>query len=418
MTSTALSSAEPTTQPDGSAGPLHGLRVIDLTRALAGPHAAMMLGDLGADVIKIESPAGGDDTRGWGPPFVEPAPRPDQGGPREDDRESTYFLSANRNKKSVTLDLKSDAGKTALRALIATADVLMENFRTGVLDRLGFSTERLAELNPRLVVLSISGFGHDGPEGGRAGYDQIAQGEAGLMSLTGSGPDDVQRVGVPIADLLAGMYGAFGVLAALREREHTGKGRVVRTSLLAGVVGVHAFQGTRWTVAGEVGTAQGNHHPSICPYGLFHTADGAVQISVGSEGLWRRFCSGFRLDAAAAGMATNPERVENRKQVMELIEDVFGKYTTADLLVELDRIGIPAGRVRSVAEVYEWDQTRSQGLLIDVEHATLGTITLPGPPLRFFEAGGTEVTRTHHLPPPVLGADNDLIATALRAGLR
>ena len=170
-----------------------------------------------------------------------------------------------------------------------------------MLDRLGFAPERLLELNPGLVVLSISGFGHDGPEGGRAGYDQIAQGEAGLMSLTGSGPEDPQRVGVPIGDLLAGMWGGYGVLAALLERERTGRGQVVRTSLLAGIVGVHAFQGTRYTVAGEVGRAAGNHHPSICPYGLFHCRDGAVQISVGSEGLWRRLCAEFGLDPAADG---------------------------------------------------------------------------------------------------------------------
>ncbi|OUS92632.1 CaiB/BaiF CoA-transferase family protein [Rhodococcus sp. NCIMB 12038] len=386
-------------------GPLQGVVVVDLTRALAGPHAAMMLGDLGADVIKIETPHGGDDTRGWGPPFVEPADAP---------RESTYFLSANRNKKSITLDLKSEDGRDTLESLVRRADVLMENFRTGVLDRLGFTTERLAELNPRLVVLSISGFGHDGPEGGRAGYDQIAQGEAGLMSLTGPNPDDVQRVGVPIADLLAGMYGAFGVVAALQERERTGRGRVVRTSLLASVVGVHAFQGTKWTVAGEVGEAQGNHHPSISPYGLFRTADGAVQISVGSEGLWKRFCAGFHLDPDAPGMATNPERVENHKQVLELVEDAFGAYTSDELLIELDRIGVPAGRVRTISEVYDWEQTKSQGLLVDVDHRTLGNITLPGPPLRFFEPDGTEVTETRHTAPPVLGADNDSVLSWLK----
>src|SRR5882757_9252744 len=256
----------------GRTGPLEGTVVVDLTRALAGPHAAMLLGDLGADVIKVESPKGGDDTRGWGPPFVDP-----EGA----ERESTYFLSANRNKRSIALDLKTDDGRQALEDMVRRADVLLENFRTGVLDRLGFSPERLAQINPRLVVLSISGFGHDGPEGGRSGYDQIAQGEAGLMSFTGSGPDDVQRVGVPIADLLAGMYGAFGVLAALRERDRTGRGKVVRTSLLASVVGVHAFQGTKWTVAGEIGQARGNHHPSISPYGLFRCRGGPVQIACG-----------------------------------------------------------------------------------------------------------------------------------------
>ncbi len=393
---------------DESTGPLTGLVVVDLTRALAGPHAAMMLGDLGAEVIKVENPLGGDDTRGWGPPFVDP---------EHGERESTYFLCANRNKKSVTLDLKDDAGKAALQPLIRRADVLMENFRPGVLDRLGFSQQRMAELNPRLVVLSISGFGHDGPEAGRAGYDQIAQGEAGLMSVTGSGPTDLQRVGVPIADLLAGMYGAFGVLAALQERERTGRGQVVRASLLAAVVGVHAFQGTKWTVAGEAGEAAGNHHPSICPYGLFETADGAVQIAVGSEGLWKRFCDGFGLDSDAPGMATNPQRVANGKRVNEMVQAAFALYSTDELLAKLDRIGVPAGRIRSIREVYEWEQTGSQGLLINVDHATLGPITLPGPPLRFFSSDGAELTRRKHRAPPVLGADNDLVA-AVREGDR
>lgn len=402
MTSTNSSPTQPT-------GPLAGLSVIDLTRALAGPHAAMMLGDLGADVVKVENPNGGDDTRGWGPPFVEPA----QGG-----RESTYFLCANRNKKSVTLDLKDEAGRAALRALVREADVLMENFRPGVLDRLGFSQQRLAEINPRLVVLSISGFGHDGPEAGRAGYDQIAQGEAGLMSVTGSAPTDMQRVGVPIADLLAGMYGAFGVVAALQERERTGRGQVVRSSLLAAVVGVHAFQGTKWTVAGQVGEAKGNHHPSISPYGLFDTADGAVQIAVGSEGLWKRFCDGFGLNPETPGMASNPQRVANSKRVQELVQDAFALHTTDELLAKLDRIGVPAGRIRTIREVYEWDQTKSQGLLIDVDHDTLGTVTLPGPPLRFFDADGAELTRKQHTAPPVLGADNDLIEATLLADHR
>ena len=401
MTSISSSPTQPT-------GPLDGLVVIDLTRALAGPHAAMMLGDLGADVVKVENPRGGDDTRGWGPPFVEPA---------YGERESTYFLCANRNKKSVTLDLKDETGRAALRALVGQADVLMENFRPGVLDRLGFSQQRLAEINPRLVVLSISGFGHDGPEAGRAGYDQIAQGEAGLMSVTGSAPSDVQRVGVPIADLLAGMYGAFGVLAALQERERTGRGQVVRASLLAAVVGVHAFQGTKWTVAAQVGEAAGNHHPSICPYGLFDTADGAVQIAVGSEGLWKRFCEGFGLDPDTPGMASNSQRVDNSKLVKEMVQDAFAFYTTDELLAKLDRIGVPAGRIRAIRDVYEWEQTKSQGLIIDVDHATLGTISLPGPPLRFFDADGAELTRRRHSAPPVLGADNDLIAT-LRADHR
>jgi crotonobetainyl-CoA:carnitine CoA-transferase CaiB-like acyl-CoA transferase len=384
-------------------GPLDGILAVDLTRALAGPHAAMMLGDLGARVIKVESPGSGDDTRGWGPPFMQP----DTG-----DRESTYFLSTNKNKESITLDLKDDADKAVLTGLLRRADVLLENFRPGTLARLGFGTDVLADLNPRLVTLAISGFGHDGPEGGRAGYDQIAQGEGGLMSLTGSGPDDPQRVGVPIGDLLAGMYGAYGVLAALLERERTGRGQVVRTSLLAAIVGVHAFQGTAWTVAGKVGRAQGNHHPSIVPYGLFHCAGGSVQLSCGSEGLWRKLCAEFGFDPEAPGMATNGERVDNRHQVIAMLEEAFARISPEDLLARLAAAGIPAGKVRTIDEVYGWDQTLSQGLLVDVEHATLGRVSLPGPPLRFFDPGRdgeTETTRREHSAPPVLGADGDAI---------
>ena len=354
----------------------------------------MMLGDLGARVIKVETPGTGDDTRGWGPPFVEP---------EEGAQESTYFLSCNRNKESIALDLKSDDGRDTLTALVARADVLIENFRPGVLDRLGFSTARLLELNHRLVVLSISGFGHDGPEGGRAGYDQIAQGEGGLMSLTGSAPDDPQRVGVPIGDLLAGMYGAYGVLAALTERSRTGAGQVVRTSLLAAIVGVHAFQGTRYTVAREVGRAQGNHHPSIAPYGLFACRDGAVQIAVGSNGLWLRLVDAFGLDAT--GLETNPQRVGSRHRVIEVLEAAFAPYDTEPLLARLADVGVPAGKVRSLDQVYTWDQTLSQGLVVDVEHATLGPLRLPGPPLRFFDEAGAETTRTAHTPPPGLDAD-------------
>ena len=384
-------------------GPLDGVLVVDLTRALAGPHAGMMLGDLGARVIKVENPGSGDDTRGWGPPFVQP-----EGA----DRESTYFLSTNRNKESVTLDLKDDGDKELLRELIRRADVLLENFRPGTLARLGFGTEVLEQLNPRLVPLAISGLGPDGPEGGRAGYDQIAQGEGGLMSLTGAGPEDPQRVGVPIGDLLAGMYGAYGVLAALLERQRTGRGQVVRTSLLAAIVGVHAFQGTRWTVAGEVGRAQGNHHPSITPYGLFHCKGGSVQLSCGSEGLWRRLCTEFGLDAEAPGLATNGERVDNRAQVIELLERAFADLSPEELLARLADAGIPAGKVRTLDEVYTWDQTLSQGLVIDVDHATLGPLQLPGPPLRFFAPGPdgeTETTPRDHAAPPVLGSSNEQI---------
>ncbi len=411
--------------PDQPPGPLSGYLVVDLSRALAGPHAGMMLGDLGARVIKIENPQGGDETRGWGPPYVEPqgvgGPGAEADGAAGPERVATYFLSCNRNKQSVALDLKDAADLRVLEALVARADVLVENFRPGVLDRLGLSTSRLEELNPQLVVLSISGFGHDGPEGGRPGYDQIAQGEGGLMSLTGSGPEDPQRVGVPIGDLLAGMYGAYGVLAALLERERTGRGQVVRTSLLAAIVGVHAFQGTRWTVAGQLPAAQGNHHPSLAPYGLFGCADGAVQVACGNESLWRRFCAAFGLDPAAEGMASNAERVANRPQLIELLEGAFASSTMEQVLARLAEAGVPGGRVRDLRQVYEWEQTRSQGLLVDVEHPGYGRVSLPGPPLRFFRPGGdgtgeVETTFTRHTAPPALDEDGARVRRWLAEG--
>jgi crotonobetainyl-CoA:carnitine CoA-transferase CaiB-like acyl-CoA transferase len=384
-------------------GPLSGITVVDLSRALAGPHAAMMLGDLGARVIKIETQGGGDDTRGWGPPFVGP-----------DTDISTYYLSCNRNKESVVLDLKTDQGRAALTDLVIRGDVLVENFRPGVMDRLGFSMDHLTELNPRLVVLSISGFGHDGPEGGRAGYDQIAQGEAGLMSMTGPDPQTPTKVGVPMSDLLAGMYGAYGVAAALHDRDRTGHGSVVRTSLLASVVGVHAFQGTRYTVAGEVPVAEGPHHPSICPYGLFHSADGVVQIAIGSEGLWHRFAPAFDLPVNGAGFATNSDRVRNAATVRAAVEEQFANYSTPDLLAKLTALGVPSGEVKNLQQVYEWDQTKSQGLLISVDHPVLGSINLPGPPLRFFDTTGAEWHREHSAP-PTLGQHTDDVLNWLGA---
>jgi crotonobetainyl-CoA:carnitine CoA-transferase CaiB-like acyl-CoA transferase len=380
-----------------SGAPLEDIVVLDLTRALAGPHAAMMLGDMGARVIKIESP-GGDDTRGWGPPFVGEG----------EERESTYFMAANRNKESVTLDLKTEDDREVLEELVRRADVLMENFRVGVLERLGFGVERLHELNPALVVLSITGFGHDGPEAKRPGYDQIAQGEGGLMSITGSDPEQPVKVGVPIADLLAGMNGAFGVLVALHERTRTGRGRVVRTSLLASVVGVHAFQGTRWTVAGEVPGMSGAHHPSISPYGLFHTATSPVQVACGSEALWRAFATAIGLDAADPRFATNGDRVGHRDELTAEIEKVFATQPAEHWLSLLAGAGVPSGKVRTIDDVYAWEQTRSQGLLLEVDHPTQGRLELPGSPLRLDDntwSGG----RSTHLAPPTLGQHNDSV---------
>jgi crotonobetainyl-CoA:carnitine CoA-transferase CaiB-like acyl-CoA transferase len=367
--------------------PLGDVLVVDLTRALAGPHAAMMLGDLGARVIKVESPDG-DDSRGWGPPFVE----------TDDVRESTYFMSANRNKQSLALDLKDPGDLELLQRIVARADVLLENFRVGVLDRLGLGVGRLHEINPGLVIGSITGFGHDGPEATRAGYDQIAQGEGGLMSLTGETPT---KIGVPVTDLLAGMNLAYGVVAALHQRARTGRGRVVRTSLLASAVGVHAYQGTMWTVAGVRPTPSGAHHPAIAPYGMYLTQDAPVQVACASERLWHSLAGLLGLDPTDERFATNTERVAHRDALTALIEGVLVTRPAEQWLERLDALGIPAGKVRTIDDVYGWEQTRSQGLLLEVEDPVLGRLALPGPAVRFDDhtwAGG----RRDHVHPPRL----------------
>ncbi len=388
--------ADPSLNP-----PLTGIKVVDLSRVLAGPYAAMLLADMGADVVKIERPGAGDDTRTWGPPFVG-----EEGG-----RESTYFLSVNRNKRSLACDLKDPEDLELVRRLICDADVLIENFRQGVMDRLGLGTEALAELNPRLVTLSITGFGADGPDAGRTGYDQILQAEGGLMSVTGPTTDQPTKVGVPIADLMAGTLGALGVLAALRSRDEHGRGQVVSTSLLAGQVAIHAFQGTRWLVAREVPAPAGNHHPTVCPYGLFPTADAPLVIAVGNDAIWRRFAPLVGLDPCDPRYATNGDRVALREGLEALIGDALRRRGSGEWLDAFAAAGIPAGEVKTLDRVYDSPQVRQQDLVVSVEHATLGRIELPGVPVRFSECRPVE-----HSAPPTLGQHTDDLRAGLAAG--
>jgi crotonobetainyl-CoA:carnitine CoA-transferase CaiB-like acyl-CoA transferase len=376
----------------GAEPPLADLLVLDLSRVVTGPYAAMMLGDLGARVIKVERPEG-DDTRQWGPPFVGPEGR----------RESTYFLSVNRNKESIVLDLKRAEDVGVVERLVERADVVVENFRPGVLDRLGLGHEQLLELNRRLVVLSITGFGHDGPEAQRPGYDQILQGEAGLMGFTGP-PGEPTKVGVPIADLLAGMFGAYGVLAALRERDRGGSGQVVRTSLLAGVVATHSYQGGRYLIGGEVPEPGGNRHPSIAPYRTYECSDGVIQVGVANEPIWRRFAALLELDADDPRFATNSARMEHSDALDPLIGARLASDTAAVWLERFREHGIPAGEVRSLDQVYASPQVRSQGLIVETEHPTLGSIRTPGPPLRFDRSDARD-----HTAPPTLGEHSDAI---------
>lgn len=374
---------------DTSVKPLAGVRVLDLSRALAGPYCTMMLADAGADVLKVEPPSG-DDSRGW-LPMAEL-----DGG-----RESAYFLSANRGKRSVRLDLKSPEGAERLRELASRADVLVENYRPGLLDRLGLGLAGLREQNPRLVTLSITGFGSGGPDGHRPGFDQIVQAEAGLMSLVGEPDGEPTRVGLPIADLLAGMFGAYGVSLALMERQRTGHGGQVDTSLLAAVVGVHAFHGAGWLAAGVEPRRTGNRHPSIAPYGTFRCADAELVIAVGSESLWRRFAAVVGLDPDRDDIATNGQRVAVVDQLQEEIDKALASRSASEVLAALDEAGVPAGRIRSVPEVYEWEQVRHLGLVHELVHPVLGQVGVPGPALMM---GGVPMASA--VPPPVLG-DHD-----------
>jgi formyl-CoA transferase len=348
----------------------------------------MVLGDLGADVIKVEQPGTGDDTRKWGPPFME----------SDAERESTYFLSVNRNKRSITIDLKDAEERPFIEDLVRWADVVVENFRPGVMDRLGLGDERLEELNPGLMRLSISGFGDDGPDARRVGYDHILQAEGGLMSLTGSPEGPMVKVGVPIADITAGLFGVIGVLAGLVERASSGRGQRVSTSLLAGQIGLHTFQGTRYLVAGEVPPPSGNQHPTVCPYGVFDASDGPVVIAVGNDNIWGRFAPLLDIDPADVRFATNDKRIGNIQELNDLMGPTLATRAVREWLVLFDEAGVPAGEVKKLDAVYSSDQVRQQNLVWTAEHATLGSIELPGSPLRF--------SRSHvglRLAPPTLG---------------
>lgn len=391
-----MPASSPTSQPRSS-GPLDGIRVVDLTRALSGPYATLMLADAGAEVIKVERPGGGDDSRGWGPPFLG------------EDRESSYFLSVNRNKLSVTLDLKDPDDLAVLRDLVAGADVLVENFRPGVMERLGLGGEVLDELNDRLVVLSITGFGEGGPDGDRSGFDQIIQGEAGLMAMTGHPGGEPTKFGVPITDVLAGMFGAYGVVAALYERERTGRGQRVTTSLLASAVAVHAYQGTRWTLGGDLPGLEGNRHSSISPYGAFRCADGWINVAVGSEGLWARFAPEVGIEVDDARFATNRDRVANWDELEDTINEAMGQDTVDAWMARMNAAGVPAGRINTMDQVYELPQLDHIGAVDEVDHPTAGHLRLPGAPVRWSD----HPTRTV-APPPRLGEHTEVVRGSTR----
>lgn len=366
--------------------PLDDLLVIDLTRALAGPYCTLMLGDLGARVVKIETPDGGDDTRGWGPPFIN--------------GESSYFLGINRNKESLTLNLKHAEGKEVLRRLIRRADVLVENFRTGIMERFGFGYPVVHTLNPRLVYASISGFGQDGPYRERAAYDLILQGMGGLMGTTGEEGGPPVKVGVAVTDIAAGMFAAFGILAALRVRDRTGVGQLVDAAMLDAQVAWMTYQAGYYFATGENPKRLGSAHPSLVPYQAFRTRDGYVNVAVGSEGIWSRFVVAIGAPQLAKDQRfrTNPDRVAHRDKLIPELERIFTTRTTAEWVAALELAGVPAGPIYVLSDLFNDPQVRHRQMLLEIEHPRAGRIRQTGVPVKFSETPGRIAS-----PPPMLG---------------
>ncbi len=375
--------------------PLDDLRVIDLTRALAGPFCTLLLADLGARVIKVETPDGGDDTRGWGPPFIAD--------------ESAYFLSVNRNKESLTLNLKDERGKVILRRLLADADVLVENFRPGIMDRFGLGYGQLRERFPRLIYAAISGFGQDGPYRERTAYDLILQGMGGLMGITGEEGGPPVKVGVAVADICAGMYAAYGILAALRVRDRTGRGQLVDAALLDGQVSWLTYGAGIYFATGETPGRLGSAHPSIVPYQAFRTADGYINVAVGSEAIWRRFCEGVAPDLADdARFATNRERVASRRVLIERLEAIFLSRSTQAWMDVLDASGVPNGPILTMTQVFSHPQVRHRRMLVELDHPKAGRIQQTGLPIKLSETPGQIRSA-----PPTLGQHTDAILREL-----
>ena len=352
------------------AAPLAGVRVVDLTRVMTGPYCTMMLGDLGADVIKVEHPGKGDDTRLWGPPFVQ--------------GEASYFLTANRNKRSIAIDLKSDDGREILWQLIERADVLVENFSPGTIDRLGFSYEAVHVRNPHLVFASISGFGQTGPSRSRTAYDLIVQGMSGMMSVTGEEGGMPTKLGIPIADIAAGMFAAYAIAGSLYGREHDPErlGHRVDTSMLGGQVALLTYQAGIYFTTGQVPSMLGNRHPIITPYDTFPTADGHVNIAVGNDAIWIRFCTALGMEAERddSRFRTNADRCEHREELYAILKTVLARWTTNDLVALLDHSAVPCGPIHDVAEVFADPQVADQHLMRTAPHATLGQVQVAGMP--------------------------------------
>lgn len=378
------------------AGPLAGFTIVDLTRVLSGPYCTMVLSDLGARVIKVEQPGKGDDTRHWGPPFLG--------------KESAYFLSINRNKESVTLDFKPKEGREVLERLIARADVFVENFRPGTIERAGFGWEAVHARHPRVVYASISGYGQTGPRRDEAGYDAVMQAEGGLMSVTGDPDRPGYRLGVAITDMVSGLYCAQGITAALLARERSGVGQRVDIGMLDTTAALLTYQAANWFANGKVPPRQGNRHATIAPYETFTTKDGDIVIAVGNDPTWKKFCPAIGLPELASDprFTTNKDRMEHYEAMRPPIDAAFRTKTSAEWIAILNAAGVANGEVRNIGQMLSDEQLESREMIKTLMHPTVGATRVIGAPIKLSENAATVRT-----PPPVLGQHTDAVLSEL-----
>lgn len=383
----------------GAKGPLDGIRVLDLSRILAGPTMTQTLGDFGADVIKVERPGAGDDTRAWGPPYVT-------GTDGEPTSESAYYLAANRNKRSIAVDMSTPEGAALIRKLARHCDVVVENFKLGGLKKYGLDYESLAGEHPGLVYCSITGFGQTGPNAHRPGYDLLAQGYGGIMSLTGEPDGEPMKVGVGIADVVCGLYGGLGILAALRHRDKTGLGQQIDVSLVDTQVSWLVNEGTNYLLSGQEPKRRGNQHPNIVPYQVFQAKDGHVIVAAGNDGQYQRFCKIVGLPELADDprFRTNPLRLENRSALIDLLAEKIATLSKQALVDEMEANNVPGGAINTISEVFDSEQVLARGMKISMPqpYAASGSVDLIGNPVKFSR---TPVTYRHA--PPRCGEQTD-----------
>lgn len=392
-------------QPSKSMGraPLEGIRVLDLTRVLAGPYCTMMLGDLGADVVKVENPNGGDDTRAWGPPFADNKDTSDLSH-----GESAYFLCVNRNKKSVTVNMKSEGGRQLIHDLVKESDILVENYLPGKLEKMGLGYKELSKINPKLIYASITGYGQTGPFANRPGYDVIIEAEAGLMHITGEPEGTPVKVGVAITDLTTGLYAHSAILAALIQRGTTGKGQHIDCSLIESQVASLANIASNYLIGGQEAKRMGTSHPSIVPYQVLPTKNSFVMIGAGNDGQFAKLCHRMGLEHLLEDpkYKRNSDRVKHRKELIRLLEDRLEQEDTSYWLEKLTGAGFPFAPINNIEQTFQHPQIVARGLVHEVEHERAGTIKMVGPPVKFSEA-----ETSIRLAPPLLGAHTNEILT-------